>query len=766
MSIKRLRPNNDKPIKIQKNKIIFNDDKTIKVPERNIHSRSERAVCLNPSCKGKIRFIDTESRKHYLDKSKVPNNKRLEWYVKYALRKYNDGDRDIAEPTIFVKVRKNKGKVQFEECTNEDQSKLKFAANEIENLTGKGDPDIPTELLAPYGQRYLAPLNYGMKRWMEIFNPRQLLVLVKLIKLIRVAGRILEEEKIKDGFDPIKAFSYVECVVVYLAIALTRYAMFNSLFSSIRASTMMGSIVAECLRYRGIGPVWNWGELHPEADITGSWTRNIKTTRSILKFLFGIYDQNKLENYNGQISPDSRHPYVNILLNDATILKFPDKFDVVITDPPYFDDVPYSELSDFYFVWLKRALSDINENRLSPKFVNNAFFKKISGRNIERQTQWEEFALREVSLDSQRLKKGGSSNEAREHFQELLNASFNTMSESIKSDGLIITYYANTDSDAWKALLKAGWEFSGLSISNVFPVATESNYNIVAKGKMSLSTSIVVVWKGKSEGSISSQKLYEAMTLESERKARVLISVGIDGPDLFIGALTGALAAATRYKEVIEMKRLGINEIVDRYVYPATLYGLANAVSRKVTLEGSIKSSVAMLYLVIKFLYSKSSKKEIPISDCRILALGTNVDLSEIINKMKIFTFEANEDKDEISSLRRRKTVVLLEPVGTDQSKHRQFLELRGLSLETPLIRSSIDALHLLEYYGLVFDTEKFLKHVDSLKIKYSVEVDEALSLARIIVASLPSDNENILCQRMIERTSVVKKDIIDYQGI
>jgi putative DNA methylase len=170
-------------IRIEKNKIITEAGEVFDVPTPNIYARSERATCLNPTCNGNIRYIDTITGKHYIDKKKNPNKKQLEWYVKFALSKYHDGDTSLAMPTLFVKVRKIKKKLQFEQCANQDQKKLDIARQEIDNLRRQKDPDLPTEMLAPYGTQaiggYLQPLNYGMKRWMDLFNPRQLLILVR-----------------------------------------------------------------------------------------------------------------------------------------------------------------------------------------------------------------------------------------------------------------------------------------------------------------------------------------------------------------------------------------------------------------------------------------------------------------------------------------------------------------------------------------------------------------------------------------------------------
>lgn len=68
---------------------------------------------------------------------------------------------------------------------------------------------------------------------------------------------------------------------------------------------------------------------------------------------------------------------IKVLQGDATSLNLGEKFDVIVTDPPYADDVPYTELSDFYYVWLKRALSDVENGKLVPRFHREAFFKRI-----------------------------------------------------------------------------------------------------------------------------------------------------------------------------------------------------------------------------------------------------------------------------------------------------------------------------------------------------------------------------------------------------
>ena len=131
-----------------------------------------------------------------------------------------------ARPRLLVKVKVRGGDLKFEPCDGKDQEKLEIAEEEVGKLIESGDVDIPREKLAPYGTTgiggYLQPINYGMPEWFQVFNPRQLLTLVKLVKLIREAGKLIEQKKIGEGLSKEEAFKYAEAVVTYLTLALLK----------------------------------------------------------------------------------------------------------------------------------------------------------------------------------------------------------------------------------------------------------------------------------------------------------------------------------------------------------------------------------------------------------------------------------------------------------------------------------------------------------------------------------------------------------------
>ena len=160
-----------------------------------------------------------------------------------------------ARPRILTRVRVINDDLEFEPATSEDDEKLWRALEKLRQMWG--DPDIPVENVCPYGVRYLYPILYGMIKWYRFYNPRQLLILVKLVKLIREAGKQVEQEKIKEGLSKEEAFKYAEAIATYLAITLIKQADYNSIVNAWNPSTGYGSSLAllhagHTLSFRGI----------------------------------------------------------------------------------------------------------------------------------------------------------------------------------------------------------------------------------------------------------------------------------------------------------------------------------------------------------------------------------------------------------------------------------------------------------------------------------------------------------------------------------
>jgi putative DNA methylase len=738
--------------------------KEFRVPESNIEARREKAVCL--LCHQPIMQIDPQTGKHYTETKGLPHEvrERLKGYVKFALELYNMGmgfgintempswiNEVPARQRLLVKVKVKQGDLEFEACTEKDQERLIKARDEVKKLLEVNDPDIPKERLAPYGTQaiggYLQPINYNMTEWYKLFNPRQLLTLVKLVKLIREAGKQIEQEKMKVGLSEEEAFKYAEAITNYLALAFNKYADYNSGVNYWNASL----IRAPTMAVRGIAMQWNFCDTSVFIHITGSFTQTVKNCVEGISYLSSALS-------NGTFS-------VEVFLDDATTLSklnSRQKSNLIVTDPPYYDDVPYAELSDFYYVWLKRNLSEVQDNRLVPRFTRGAFFEKVGDSWIEVPTQWEKYALSEVSLNPPRLGTTATFEDGVKHFQNLLNASFINMASKLEEDGLLVTYYAHTDPDAWKALLEAGWEVAGFRVTNAFPITTESEQSVVKRGKLSMDTSIVVVWRKGSEGTIVASELYNMMVEESANRAKELMDVGAIGRDLVIGTLAASLAVATKYRDIIDLGKIDTKTLIDNYVYPATYLGLAKALATKAELKEGVGQPDAMFYLLVKSILPGARKKTLDSTDLRIFSIGTSLNLNTAIKSWRILKGEAESG----AKVAKAKSYMLIEPPSDERSKLAELLEVRGVNPENPQIRCTVDALHTIEYYAAAYSRDDFRRKFEEITTTYPSYAEEALTLAKILAKILPKeDPEWGICKRILEYLSPEQTRLSNEKG-
>jgi putative DNA methylase len=720
--------------------------KQFKVPESNIEARRETATCL--LCHQPIMQIDPQTGKHYTDAKNLPKDvkERLKGYVKYALELYNKDEgygtntglpswmKEIpARQRLLVRVKVKQGDLEFEPCTEKDQEKLDSARKEILKMLESNDADIPTEQVAPFGVT-IRTLAYGFDKWYKHFNPRQLLLFIKLIHAIRKLPDMISQEEGKN------LKSYLEAIASYFSISLVKAASYNTIVTRWNAAL---TVVADTLAERRPGIQWNWCDVNPFIDFTGSWVGCLRNTVSGLQYLIEL-----------QLTPNINP---KIMMDDGSILtKIDNTFNLIVTDPPYYDDVQYAELSDFYYVWLKRALSDVKDGRLVPRFLSEAFFEKVGDSWVEISTQWEKYALSEVSLNPPRLGPNATYEDGVKHFQNLLNSSFINMASKLVDDGLLVTYYAHTNPNAWRALLEAGWEAAGLKVTNAFPLTTEFAQSVVKRGKLSMDTSIVVVWRKGSEGVVEASQLYGEMVENAASRAKELMDLGATGRDLVIGTLAAALATATKYREVRVMGKLDTKTLIEKYVYPATYLGLARAMARKAEVKDGVRGPDAMFYLLVKSTLAGAKKKVLESTDLRLFSIGTSLNVNVAIKDWKILRHGEEEAGAKVA---KAKTLALVEPVSIEPSRLAELLEYRGVGLTNPNIRCVIDALHYIEYLAIKCSREDFRRKLDELKGTYPAQVEEAISLAKILAGTLPDEDvEKGLCEKIMEHISPIEK--------
>jgi putative DNA methylase len=289
---------------------------------------------------------------------------------------------------------------------------------------------------------------------------------------------------------------------------------------------------------------------------------------------------------------------------------------------------------------------------------------------------------------------------------------------------------------------------------------------VVKRGKLSMDTSIVVVWRKGSEGVVEASQLYGEMVESAASRAKELMDLGVTGRDLVIGTLAAALATATRYREVRVMGRLDTKTLVDKYVYPATYLGLARAMARRADLKDGVRSPDAMFYLLVKSTLAGAKKKVLESTDLRLFSIGTSLDVNLAIKSWKILRASGEEGEEGGAKVAKAKTLVLVEPPSAEPSKLAELLEARGVGYMNPNMRCVVDALHYTEYLAVTCSRQEFRRRLDELKASYPSFVEEALSLAKILAKVLPEEDvEKKLCEKIVEHLSPVEEKLSEYTG-
>jgi len=713
----------------------------------NVDARNETATCLN--CGGEIG-----------SKVKDPETGEKVWYVKHALRAWNrlleeylkrrataeDLRSAPARPRLLAKVKIAGKGLEFEPASQEDNEKLWKALEKL-RATWE-DPDIPTEPLAGYESRSIWVLLYGFDKFYKLFNPRQLLTLVKLAKLIREAGKRVEEEKLKEGWTREEVHRYAEAVATYLAIALLKHINYNSIVTSTEPTQ---KFLRESLAFRGIAMTWNWVEEIPYVNVIGSFTRSIGSIIDGLSYL---------------VSAVSGSPSrVRVLLDDARYLERVSdvEFDVIVTDPPYYDDVPYTELSDFYYVWLKRALSDVEDGEIKPRFHADAFFDE-HGNTIE--TQWSTFARDEITLNVQRyehfriIERNNAETAkleamGKEVYAKMLAQAFETLVSRLKDGGLLVTYFAHTDKDAWESLVYAAWKRAGLAAVAASPMVTESEESVVARGKAAITASVVVAWHrlepaaGECNLQFERDRIVGTLAEQLER----YLSPSMRGTTLYVMLYAKALSELTRYPRVRDGSRsLDVGDLVveaSRLVAKAVVRG----VNPKIT---SPEATLYLLFKLVGVVPKGAKRRRLPSSDAVMLGYGT-LALGEAVGLGILRELTEEEEAEETggAEVSKRKLYELLESSDDSEDSVLELLSQKGVDPNKPgTIKTSVDTLHVLELFvdrPMVEFRERYLELVNSVGW-YLVE--EAAELAKAIVhiaeRGTTEDPEAQRCSRLI----------------
>jgi putative DNA methylase len=366
--------------------------------------------------------------------------------------------------------------------------------------------------------------NYGMTRWADLFTNRQLLALTTLSDLVvaareRVLGDALAAgaprgDRLEAGGEGAEA--YADAVATYLGLIISRLTDYQSALTTWASNPQM-EILRNLFARQAIPMAWDFAEGNLFADSSGSLDRMKDAVCKAVERL----------RPNG--SGDARQ---------ADAVSRAPALGVLSTDPPYYDNIAYSDLSDFFYVWLRQSLRSVHPDLLSTVLVPKA----------------EEL----IANPFRHSGRGG----AKDFFENGFRRVFARARETALPDFPITVYYAFKQSDAgadgtastgWETLLE-GMIRSGWAITATWPVRTESSGRMRDIGSNALASAIVLSLRPRAADAETTDRRGFVAALHDELPAalRSLRQGRIGAVDMPQAAIGPGMAVFSRYAKVIE----------------------------------------------------------------------------------------------------------------------------------------------------------------------------------------------------------------------
>ena len=493
-------------------------------------------------------------------------------------------------------------------------------AEKRQRLWGEwGIDPVPDEPLPPRGTLGFRVQGYGLDRWGDLFNARQLLALITFAEKVRaVYGALTSDpspgaagERGAEGAESpspqawgegigVRASSdFAEAVTIYLATAVDRFATHHCVLTRWRPDVLS---FERSFDRQALAMIWNYGEVNPFSEARGSW--NLESALEVLSQLSQLPSPTAVREGLG----------VRATHASATALPWPDNyFDAVLTDPPYYDNVPYSYLSDFFYVWLKRTIGD-----LYPELFATPLTPKTE--------EMVAYATHAGGMEA-----------AKRRFEEQFRRAFAEISRVLKPEGIAVVVFAHKTTEAWETILQALLD-AGLYLTASWPIHTEMQARLRAQESAALASSIYMVCRKRTTHAVGDYaRVRQDIAARVRERLAQFWEEGIRGADFFMSAIGPAVEVFGRYARV--EKRSGdevtvsellqyVQQVVAEFALERVL-ALTPAPSPGVVGEGSLSGVDAetRFYLLWRWTYGAA---RVPFDEASKLARAVGVEVSEL----------------------------------------------------------------------------------------------------------------------------------------
>jgi len=396
-------------------------------------------------------------------------------------------------------------------------------------------PEVPTiEQNMTNDRRWFSPPLYGLPKFSDIFTSRQLTAIMTLSDLVKGVGQDVVKDALDAGYREQEAEDYARTISVLLALAVDRCSDFNN---SLCGWTAGNQKVMHLFGKQAIPMVWDFAEANTLGESVGAWS----TCSNYIADCIAVIGGSAGKKGSGR-QVDAAGAW-----NDTRGL-------LVSTDPPYYDNIGYAALSDFFYVWLRRTIGDIYPDLFKTILVPKAT---------------------ELTAAPERF--DGDKEKAKEHFESGFRKAFTTLREKMDPRFPLTVYYAfkqedekaggdeseNGDSEGtsigvdrttgWETLLDALLG-SGFQITATWPVRASQKWRMVAMGTNALASYIVLACRARSSDAPQCSRRDFMSNLKKELPAALkhLQQGNIAPVDLAQAAIGPGMAIFSRHAKVME----------------------------------------------------------------------------------------------------------------------------------------------------------------------------------------------------------------------
>jgi len=388
------------------------------------------------------------------------------------------------------------------------------------------DPPDVSEIASeiPDDPRALTPVLYQLNRWDKLFTARQLTVLTTLSDLVSEVRTQILDAGLASGMEAgeplhgggIGSIAYADAVATYLAFAIDRSADFGNAMTRWSQSNEK---VMNLFGRSAIPMVWDFTEANTLADVVGGFGPAVLFIADCIETL-----------------PTLGHGEIYNV--DAAKNSFPVRPVVISTDPPYYDNIGYADLSDFFYVWLKRSLSEIWPS----------LFRRIVTPKTE-------------ELVAASYRHGGKT-EAEAFFMNGMSHALKAVCLASTDEEPLAIYYAFKQSEvAEEGLTSAGWASflqavidAGLAVDGTWPLRSEQSGRMRGIGSNALASSIVLVCRKRDSKARVATRAELVRTLKAELPQAIadIRKAGVGPVDMQQSVIGPGMGVFSRYAKVLE----------------------------------------------------------------------------------------------------------------------------------------------------------------------------------------------------------------------